>query len=424
METVERLIHNATVVTCASPTGPKRGAALADPGIIARGAVAVDEGRLVAVGPSAEVLARYRARDVIDAGERALLPGFIDPHTHLVFAGDRVAEFELRMQGAGYLEILAAGGGILSTMRATRAAPAAQLLNEARRRLAIMAAHGVTTVEIKSGYGLDTATELKQLATAAALALETPIEIVPTFLGAHAVPPEFAGRSDDYVALVVDEMLPAVVRWYAASPFAGGDAPFACDLFCEAGVFSLAQSRRVLTAAQGHGMAVKIHADEFANLGGATLAVELGALSADHLDVTPPAELATLAASPTVGVFLPAVNFHLRSERYADARTFIDAGGAPALSTDLNPGSAPCYSPGFVMALACRQLHMSPAEALAACTVNAAHALRLGHRIGSLEAGKQADMLLLESDDYRHLAYWVGHNPVVTVFKKGERISG
>lgn len=418
MTRVDLLIHSAAqLVTCASPGGPKRGATLADAGEIADGAVAVMDGLIVAVGKSDDLRSEYQGAQEIDAGGQVVCPGFVDAHTHLVFAGDRTREFEAKLAGASYMEILAAGGGILSTMRATRAASFEQLAAQSRLRLYEMSRLGTTTVEIKSGYGLDAASEIKMLEVAGALAINGPCEVVPTFLGAHAVPPPFQPRSDDYVKVVIEEMLPAAVEWHSRSPLAG--QPFFCDVFCEPGAFDYAQTAAILAAAQQCGMPLKLHADEFVTQGGVSLAVEMGAVSVDHLDVTPPADRRRLADSPTVAVVLPAVNFHLGSAHYADARSLIDEGAALALATDVNPGSAPCLSLPLVMAIACRCQRLSPAEALNAVTVNAAHALGLGERLGSLEAGKQADLLIVDAPDYRHLAYWFGHNLVRRVFKRG-----
>ena len=266
--------------------------------------------------------------------------------------GERINEFEQRIRGASYMEIMEAGGGIASTVRAVREATTEELVSETRPRLDAMLALGTTTVEVNTGYGLDTDNELKMLRAIAALDSAHPVDLVPTFMGAHAIPPEYRGRTDDYVALVVDEMLPVAAAWYPQSPFARRGWPFFCDVFCEANVFDRAQSRQVLEAGQALGLPAKIHADEFESLGGVGLAVELDAVSADHLDVTPPAELDQLATSDTVGVNLPAVPFNLGSNRFADARPMIDAGVALALSTDINPRSAPCPSLPLLMAIA------------------------------------------------------------------------
>jgi imidazolonepropionase len=421
MQNVDVLIHSAAqLVTCGSPAGPKRGAALADVGEIAGGAVAVADGEIVAVGLSVDLRGEYAAASEVDASGQVVCPGFIDTHTHLVFAGDRTREFERKLQGASYMEILQGGGGILSTMAATRAASLVDLAAQSRSRLHEMSRLGTTTVEIKSGYGLDTASELKILEVIGLLAAEPGSEVYPTFLGAHAVPPPFQNRSDAYSHLVIEEMLPAVASWHSHSPLA--HAPLFCDVFCEPGAFDYAQTAAILGAARQLGMPLKLHADEFVTQGGVPLAVELAATSVDHLDVTPPADRRLLAASPTVAVVLPAVNFHLGSTHYADARALIDDGAALALATDANPGSAPCLSLPLVMAIACRYQKLTPAEALNAVTINAAHALGQGHRIGSLEPGKQGDLLIIDAPDYRHLAYWFGHNLVRRVFKHGVEI--
>ena len=422
---VDTLIHSAAqLITCASPDGPKRGPALADVGLIPDGALAIQDGQILAVGPTPELRARYSGRQEVDASGKVVCPGFVDPHTHLVYAGDRAGELEMRIRGASYMEILEAGGGILSTMRQTRAASVEQLVAESRPRLDAMLALGTTTAEVKTGYGLDTPSELKMLQAMARLDQEHPCQLAPTFLGAHAVPPEFQGRTDDYVDLVIQEMLPRAQAWHADSPFAERGWPLFCDVFCEENVFDREQSRRILEAGLARGMPAKIHADEFVNLGGVSLAVELGAVSADHLDVTPPEEVALLARSRTLGVVLPAVNFNLGSTLFADARAMVDAGVALALATDINPGSAPCPSMPLVMAMACRYQQLLPSEALNASTINAAHALGLGHLLGSLEPGKQADVLVIDAPDYRHLAYWFGVNLVEQVFIQGERVVG
>ncbi|MCU0490883.1 MAG: imidazolonepropionase [Chloroflexaceae bacterium] len=420
---VDLIIHSAQqLVTCASPAGPKRGAAMADVGPIANGAVAVRDGRIVAVGPSAALCQHYVAGTLVDAAGMVVCPGFVDCHTHVVYAGDRVTEFEQRIQGASYLEIMDAGGGIVSTMAATRASAPEQLIAESRARLDRMLRLGTTTVEAKTGYGLSLESELKQLAAIAPLDQNHPIELVPTFLGAHAVPPEFSGQPDAYVDLVVREMLPAAAAWYRSSHFAQRGVPFFVDVFCERGAFDVSQSRRVLEAGRALGLPLKAHVDEFSALGGLALALELGATSVDHLDVTTAEGIAQLAASNAIAVVIPAVNFNLGSGHFADARAMVDAGAALALTTDINPGSAPCPSLPLVMAIACRYQRLLPAEALNAVTINAAHALGLGQRLGSLEVGKQADMLLVQAPDYRHLAYQFGDNLVAQVIKNGQMV--
>jgi len=393
---------------------------MADVGLISDGAVAVTDGEIVAIGSTSDVRAGYSARETVDASGKVVCPGFVDPHTHVVYAGDRVAEFEMRIQGATYMQIMRAGGGIVSTTKATQAATVEELAAASRPRLDTMLALGTTTAEVKTGYGLDSQNELKMLQAIAALDAAHPIDLVPTFLGAHAVPPEYGEGADEYVDVVIDEMLPQVTKWYRESRFVSRRVPLFCDVFCEAGVFDQDQSRRVLEAGLSHALPAKIHADEFQPLGGVPLAVELGAVSADHLDMTPRAEIDTLAASATVGVVLPAVNFNLGGSHFADARALIDAGVALALATDINPGSAPCPSMPLVMAIACRYQHILPAEALNASTINAAYAIGLGDRVGSVEVGKQADLLIVDAPDYRHLAYQFGTNLVERVLKRGQ----
>lgn len=417
---VDLLIYNITqLVTCAGSQSPKRGGDMGEIGLLTDGALAIAEGRIVAVGESAELLADYSADQRFDASDHAIVPGFVDPHTHTVFGGDRVHEFEMRIQGADYLSILAAGGGIVSTMRHTRAADEATLFTAARKRLNEMLSLGTTTVEIKSGYGLDTATELKMLRVIEALDLAHPCTLLPTFLGAHTVPPEYKNDRVGYVDLVVEEMIPAVAEWYAASHFCQQGIPLAIDVFCEDHAFDVAQSRRILQAGIAAGMQAKIHVDQFNALGGTQMATELGAISADHLDVSGDGEIGALVASQTVAMPLPAANFNLGHTQFAKARAMIDAGVSLALATDLNPGSAPCYSMPLVMAIANRYLRLTPSETLIASTINAAHAIGLANRVGSLEVGKQADLLLLKAADYRHISYFLGGNPVEKVMVKG-----
>jgi imidazolonepropionase len=305
-------------------------------------------------------------------------------------------------------------------VRQTRAAAPAELVARATRYLDTMLALGTTTVEIKSGYGLDIASELKMLRVIETLAQTHPLDVVPTFLGAHTVPPEFAGDTAGYVELVVDEMVPAVAAWYAQSGFSAESTPLFIDVFCEDHAFDVAQTERILSAGAAVGMRPKIHVDQFHALGGVGVALRLGATSLDHLEVTAGDALRAIANSDAVAVLLPAVNFNLGLHTFAPARALIDAGAAVALATDFNPGSAPCLSLPLVMGIACRYLRLTPAEALAASTINGAYALGIGHLTGSLQIGKRADCLLLKTPDYRHLAYWLGGNPVKTVIKRGK----
>jgi len=410
------LIHNLSQLLTLSG-GPQRGSELGRLNIVPNGALLVRGETIAAVGPADELLAAYPDEERFDAGGGAALPGFVDPHTHLIWAGDRAAEFEMRLEGKTYLEILAAGGGILSTVRATRAATLAELKAQTRLRMQSAFRYGTTTAEAKTGYGLEAASELLQLQALLELDAEGPLELAPTYLGAHAIAPEYKHDPDGYTDLLCREMLPELRRWWDAHA-AGRPLPFV-DIFCETGAFTLAQSRRVLLAAQVLGFPLKIHADEFDNLGGASLAAELGAASADHLVKTSAADIAALAASDTVAVALPCTPFGLAEPHYTPARQILAAGGLLALASDINPGKAWCESMQFVIALACRYLKLTPAQAVAAATINAAAAVGRSERVGSLEPGKQADLIVLSVDDYRHLGYRFGGNLVKHVIKKG-----
>jgi imidazolonepropionase len=345
------------------------------------------------------------------------MPAFVDAHSHPIWAGDRAAEFELRQQGKSYLDVLAAGGGILSTVRATRAATPAELKAQTLNRLRRMFAHGSATIEAKSGYGLSLESELRLLQVLLELDADGPWELAITFLGAHAIPAEFKDRAGDYARELAANWLPELVRWWAAN--AGGRALPFFDVFCETGAFDLAQTRLMLEAAKELGFPLKLHADEFDNLGGTALAVELGAVSVDHLVAVSDTEISALAASDTVAVALPATPFGLAETHFAPARKIAAAGGLLAVGGDLNPGTAWCESLQFTLALACRQLKLTQAEAIAATTINAAAAIGRQAQLGSIEAGKQADLLLLDVADYRQLGYRFGTNLVHTVIKKG-----
>lgn len=410
-ETVDLLVHSAgQLLTLAG--GPQRGHKLGELGLIEDGALAARAGHILEVGPTNELRARYTAGRELDAGGRVVMPGFVDPHTHLIWAGDRAQEFELRVSGMSYMELLEAGGGILSTVRQTRAADLDTLTAQARPRAQSMLVHGTTSAEAKTGYGLEYETERRMLQAIRDLNAEGPLELSPTFLPAHAVPPEHGAA--EYTALICEQMLPRLRdEWRPGQPL-----PFV-DVFCEEGVFDLSQSRRILEAAQQLGYPLKIHADEFVALGGARLAAELGAVSADHLVVTPADELRALAESDTVAVALPATPFGLAQAEYTPASAILDAGGLLAIATDLNPGTAWCESMQFVVALACRYLGLTPAQAIAAATINAAAAISRDGAVGSLEPGKQADLLVLDAEDYRQLGYRFGTNLVRTVVKKG-----
>jgi imidazolonepropionase len=390
--------------------------------------VACWEGRIVAVGPRENVVAALAAEGLpasrfarLDADGGTVTPGLVDPHTHLLFAGTREGELLLRQRGAGYLEILAAGGGILSTVAATRAATEDELLAHGRRWLDEMLSHGVTTVEVKSGYGLDPATELRLLHVAGVLSEEGPLDIIPTYLGAHAVPPEFRSQpdaGDAYVRSIIQDQLPLVA--------AQGIARF-CDVFCERGVFTADQSRLVLEAAMAVGLEPRLHADEIAPSGGAELAAELGAMSADHLAAPSPEGIEALARAaaegrPVVATLLPATTWFLMADHYAPARTLIERGVPVALASDFNPGTSPTPNLALVLTIACLELGLTPAEALAAVTVNAAHALGLGDEVGSLEPGRQADLVIWRVPSHVQIPYYPGANLVRAVVKRGQPI--
>src|SRR5512133_2236747 len=410
------LIHSSSQLLTLE-SGPQRGHTLGTLGLIENGAVVVRDERIVAVGTTSELRASYPHEPTLDASGCVLMPGFVDPHTHVIWGGDRANEFEMKMAGAKYLDILAAGGGIISTVRATRTASIETLIAQTRPRLLRMFAHGTTTVEAKTGYGLQTATELRLLKALLALDDETPLDLSFTFLGAHAIAPEFKDDAQGYTDLVCETMIPMLKEWWEThAPRL--PLPFV-DVFCENQAFDLEQSRQVLTKAKSLGFPLKIHADEFDNIGGASLAVELGAASADHLVKTSDMDIAALGKSDTVAVALPCTPFGLAEKDYTPARKLIEADAILALATDCNPGTSWNESMQFVIALACRMLKLTPAQAIAASTINSAHAIRRADTIGSLEPGKQADLLVLSVPDYRHLGYRFGTNLVKQVIKKG-----
>ncbi len=410
------IIHSASQLLTLQG-GPQRGADLGNLGIIEDGAVVIRDEKIVAVGKTADIRAAYPHDPTLDAGGCVVMPGFVDPHTHLIWGGDRAAEFELKMAGTPYLDILAAGGGILSTVRATRTASIESLVAQARPRLLRMFSHGTTTVEAKTGYGLQTATELRLLKALLALEDENRVDLAITFMGAHAIAPEYKDNPQGYTDLVCDTMLTIVRQWWELHA-PRQPLPFV-DVFCENKAFDLAQSRQILSKAKELGFPLKIHADEFDNLGGVQLAVELGAASADHLVKTSDADIEALGRSDTVAVSLPCTPFGLAECQYTPAKKIIAANGILALATDCNPGTTWNESMQFVIALACRAMKLTPAQAIAASTINSAHAIRRSDRVGSLEVGKQADILILSVPDYRHLGYRYGTNLVKQVVKRG-----
>ena len=416
------------VVTMAG--GLRRGAGQDDPALAAgpRPAVAMLDGTVLAAGPLEDVQRALEreghdpgAFDVLDAAGGTVTPGLIDPHTHLLFAGSREGEVGRRQRGASYLEILASGGGILATVAATRAADEETLTRHGRRWLAAMVAHGVTTIEAKSGYGLDLATEVRLLRVAAQLGRTGPVEVLPTFLGLHAVPHEYRDMPDGaerYVAEVTERMLPAVA--------ASGHARF-CDVFCERGVFTPEQARRFLLAGAASGLGTRLHADELAPSGGAELAAEIGALSADHLGAPSEAGMDALARAaegprPVVAIVLPATSLFL-GKPYAPARRLIEMRVPVALGTDFNPGTSPTPNLPLVMSLAVLALGLSPSEALAAVTINAAHALGLGETHGALEPGRQADLVVWDVPSHGQIPYWFGADLVRAVVKRGRVVA-
>lgn len=410
------LIHSASQLIPLTPN-PQRGMKLGELALMENGAVLVKGEKILKVGSTPELLAAYPNEPRLDAADCVVLPGFIDAHTHLVWAGDRAAEFEMRLQGKSYLEILNAGGGILSTVYATRKASLSDLKAQTRLRTHEMFRHGTTTAEAKSGYGLELKSELQQLQVLLELDQEGPLEIHPTFLAAHAIPQEFAAKAQDYTNLICEAMLPALKTWWSEHA-PRQRLPFV-DVFCEKGAFTLLQTRQILMAAKTLGFPLKIHVDEFENLGGASLAVELEAVTADHLVKTSSDEISRLGKSSTVAVSLPCTPFGLTEPAYSPALAILDANGILAIASDLNPGTAWCGDMQFVLALACRYLHLTPAQAIAAATINAAAAIQCSDRLGSIHAGKQADLLILNVPDYQQLGYRFGTNLVNTVIKRG-----
>jgi len=409
------IVNIGQLVTLAGLAHPRVGKQLRDLAILENAALILEDGRITAVGPYSDLKAKIPPHAVvIDAERKAVTPGFIDAHTHLVFAGNRAAEYEKRIAGATYQEIAAAGGGILSTVTQTRAATEDDLLAAARRHRDWMLRSGTTTIEAKSGYGLDRETELKMLRVLRRLNEEGPARIVPTLLAAHTVPPEYANSRADYVRFVTEELIPEVAE--------AGLARY-CDAFCDDHAFTVNECRTVLDAARRHGLGLRIHAEQFRPGTGAALAAELGAATADHLETVTEDTLAALKKAGVQPVLLPGSVFCLRRTEYPPARAMVTAGLAIVLATDFNPGSSPVASMPFMLSLACLQMALTPAEALTAATINAAYSLGLGAEIGSLETGKQADLLIHEIGDYRELAYFAAAPLRPRVFIAGRELT-
>jgi len=409
------LITGASQLLTLRGRAPRRGITLSNLGIIKNGAMLVRDGAIAAVGPRSEVegLAEARPAERLDVGGRVVLPGFVDSHTHLIHAASRAEEYELKIAGASYEEIARKGGGILNSVKKLRAATAAELKRRALKALGEFAAHGTTTVEAKSGYGLSTDSELKILRLHQELNAEQRLEIVSTFLGAHVVPEEYRAKKEGaakYVALLVERLIPEVA--------AGKLAEF-CDVFCDRGAFSVSEAKTILMAGKRNGLTPRVHGEQLTRTGATQLAVRIEAASCDHLEQVSKADIRELGQSNTVATLLPGCDFHLGLHKYAPARELIEAGAIVGLATDYNPGTSPTVSMPMILSLACTQLRMTPAEAISAATINAAYSLRRDKRIGSLETGKQADIAVFEAEDYREIPYYFGVNKCWMTLKKG-----
>ena len=404
---VDLIVYNTSeVLTLAGPKRPRRGVEMSDLAAIAHGAVAVKDGRIVAVADRAKILAGYEGDTELDAGGRLVMPGFVDAHTHLVYAGSRADEMQRKIAGESYLDILKSGGGIRATVKAVRAADEDVLFNQATRRLDQVLAHGATTVEIKTGYGLNAEAELKLLRVIERLQHTHAVDVVAAFLGAHIVPSDQARQ--DYLDWLSGSALET------AKPYARF-----FDVFCEQEAFSIQETERLLRAARAAGFRLKVHAGQFYSLGAAGLAADLGAVSVDHCDHLGNDEIEKMSRAGTVAVLLPGATFFTGSPTYADARTLIARGVPVALATDFNPGSCPCFSMQMIVALACLKMRMTAAEAVVAATINAARAIDKGEEVGSLEPGKKADLIILNIDSVEQLPYHFGVNLVYRVIKTG-----
>jgi imidazolonepropionase len=408
------VLHASQLITLAGPRRARSGKELGELGVIPDGGLFAADGKITHIGKTPEIK-KFCQRDteVVDARSCVVLPGFVDAHTHLVFAGNRLDDFESRARGETYEQIAKCGGGINTTVQATRAATEDDLFALAKKRADWFLQNGTTTVEAKSGYGLTLKDELKILRVIRRVGAETPLETVPTFLGAHAFPPEFGENHGGYISLIIDKMLPAIEQEKLAEY---------CDIFCEQNYFDVDDSRRVLTAAKQQGLKLRMHVDQLSNGGGAKLAADLGAITADHLEETGADGISALARAGVQPVLLPGSVYALGSKKYPAARQMIDAGLAVVLATDFNPGSSPSASMPMMLSLAVTQMRMSPAEAITAATINAAASVGRIESIGSLEAGKLANLVIYDCDDYRELAYWFGVSLGRDVFVRGKRV--
>ena len=410
-------VSASQVVTCEGPARARRGAEMKDAGVREGAAVAVEGEKVAAVGSRDELERRFPDAEIIDCGKRVLTPGLVDSHTHAIFGRARYEEQEMRAAGVGYMEIARQGGGIHSSVRDLRSRTEDELYELARARVMRLASYGSTTIEVKSGYGLSLADELKSLKVIARLSAELPVRLVPTWLGAHEIPQEFrntAGDRRDYIRLLLDEMLPSVTRrglaWFA-------------DVFCEPGVFTVDETRAILTASREAGLGIKLHADELEPHGGAELAAEIGATSADHLAAISPRGISALAASQTVATLLPGTMLFLGRQQQAPARAMLDAGVAVALATDFNPGTSPTFNFPLILTLAVSQLRMSATEALLAATVNGAAALNLASETGQIASGFSADLALWDAEDLREIPYWYGDRRCAGTWVRGAPVS-
>ena len=411
---VDLIIHNAKqLLTLSGKPGVRTGKDMNDLGIILDGAVAIKDGEIVETGCSSDILEKYNAEQKIDANDKIVMPGFVDPHTHPVFLNTREHEFEMRIMGKSYVEISQSGGGIRSSIAGVREASEDELYILARKRIEKLISCGTTTLEAKSGYGLTTDSELKMLRVIKRLNEDLPIDIIPTFMGAHEFPIEYKDNRKEYIRILKEEMLPAVKK--------AGLAEYV-DIFTEDHVYNIEQSRDILNHAKSLGFKIRMHADEIKPIGGAELAAEVGAISADHLGACSDEGIAAMRDSGVIATLLPGTIFSLGMKEYARARDMIDAGCPVALATDYNPGSCNCDSMQFIISLACLQMKMSVAEAITASTINSAYALERADKVGSIESGKQADILIMDMPSYQFLPYHFGSNNVETIIKNGKII--